>query len=131
MTPGTLAQMRKRLPDCELVLYADIVSGTVLASDSRLVYPQENLDTLCVCARGFLTAPRLASHDTTGEAVFRTPTATRVFMRAYGDPCEALVCVCGPKTDLAAVLDAMREALAEAAPDNGSNVVAFREAMSK
>ncbi|MFW5641567.1 MAG: hypothetical protein ACOCY0_02260 [Roseicyclus sp.] len=131
MTPDTLAQLRTRLADCELVLYADIASRTVLASDARLNHPQENLDTICACARAFLNAPRLASHEVTAEAVFRTPTSTRVFMRALADPSEALACVCGPAADLASVLETMRDALAEAAPDFGGNVIAFREAMGK
>ena len=132
MTPEILRQLRKRLPDCELVLYADVASGTVLASDARLVHPQENLDTICICARAFLNAPRLASHDLTNEAVFRTPTATRVFVRAFADPCEAVACVCGPGSDVAEVLEAVRAALAEAAPDDlERNVVEFREAVAK
>lgn len=132
MTPDILRRLRKRLPDCELVLYADIASGTVLASDARLVHPQENLDTICTCARAFLNAPRLASHDLTNEAVFQTPTAKRVFLRAFADPCEALACICGPESDLAEVLAAMRAALAEATPpDYGQNVVDFREAVAK
>jgi hypothetical protein len=131
MTPDTLAQLRTRLADCELVLYADIASRTVLASDARLNHPQENLDKICACARAFLDAPRLASQEVTSEAVFRTPTSTRVFMRARVDPREALACVCGPHVDLAAVLGTMREALAEAAPDFGGNVIAFKEAVAK
>lgn len=132
MTPEILSRLRNRLPDCELVLYADIASGTVLASDTRLVHPQENLDTICACARAFLNAPRLASHDLTNEAVFQTPTAKRVFLRAYSDPCEALACVCGPESDLSEILEMMRSALAEAAPEAFDvNVVEFREAVAK
>ncbi len=132
MTPEILRQLRKRLPDCELVLYADIASGTVLASDARLVHPQENLDTICACARAFLNAPRLASHDLTNEAVFQTPTAKRVFLRAFADPCEALACICGPDSDVAEIFDAMRAALGEATPDEfGLNVLDFREAVAK
>lgn len=132
MTPEILRHLRKRLPDCELVLYADIASGTVLASDARLAHPQENLDTICACARAFLNAPRLASHDLTNEAVFQTPTAKRVFLRAFADPCEALACICGPESDLAEVLDAMRAALSEAAPEDfGENILDFREAVAK
>jgi hypothetical protein len=132
MTPEILRHLRKRLPDCELVLYADIASGTVLASDARLVHPQENLDTICACARAFLNAPRLSSHDLTNEAVFQTPTAKRVFLRAFADPCEALACVCGPDSDLREVLNAMRAALEEAAPQTRApNVVDFREAVAK
>jgi hypothetical protein len=131
MTPDTLAQLRKRLPDCELVLYADIASGTVLASDARLVHPQENLDVICGCARAFLNAPRLASHDLTAEALFRTPTSTRIFLRSLADPHEALACVCGPRADLKTVLETLRSALAEAAPEFGENVVEFKEAMAQ
>jgi hypothetical protein len=131
MTPDTLGHLRRRLADCELILYADISSGTVLASDSRLIYPQENLDTICACAKAFLSAPRLASHDLTDEAVFQTPTATRIFLRAHSDENEALAAVCGPRTDLAHVLREMRGALAEAAPDLSSNVIAFKEALAK
>jgi hypothetical protein len=134
MTPDTLRHLRRRLADCELVLYADISSGTVLAADSRLVYPQENLDTISDCARAFLSAPRLASHDLTSEAVFQTPTATRVFMRARADENEALVAVCGPRTDLAHVLQEMSAALDAAAGRSAAgaaNVIAFREALSK
>ena len=130
MTPDTLAQLRDRLPDCELVLYADIASKTVLASDARLVHPQENLDTICACAKAFLNAPRLDSHEVTDEVVFRTPTSIRVFMRAVADPHEALACVCGPEADLDAVLTTFREALGDAAPDMGDIASASREAMA-
>jgi hypothetical protein len=132
MTPEILRNLRKRLPDCELILYADIASGTVLASEARLVHPQENLDTICICARAFLNAPRLSSHDLTNEAVFRTPTAMRVFVRAFSDPCEALACICGPGCDLDEVLNAMRAALSEAAPDAfDETIVTLREAVAK
>lgn len=131
MTPDTLAQLRSRLPACELILYADIASGTVLASNARLVHPQENLDTICACAKAFLNAPRLASHEVTDEAIFKTPTSIRVFMRAVADPHEALACVCGPDADLDSILTLFREALSDAAPDLGENVIAFREAMAQ
>jgi len=131
MTPDALSKLRKRLPDCELLLYADVASGTVLVSDTRLVHPQENLDTICACARAFLNAPRLSSHDLAGEVVFRTPTSTRVFMRALADDKEALACVFGPGVDLKSVLEAMRTALADAAPEFGQNVIAFKGARAQ
>lgn len=131
MTPVTLRQLRKRLADCDLLIYADIASNTVLAHDSRLSHPQEQLDSICAVARAFLSAPRLASHDLTSESVLQTPTTTRVFLRAHADPNEALICVCGPKVDVEQVMREMNAALLEAAPELSSNVVTLREVNSK
>jgi hypothetical protein len=132
MTPEILRNLRKRLPDCELVLYADIASGTVLASEARLVHPQENLDTICICARAFLNAPRLSSHDLTNEAVFRTPTAMRSSCAPSPIPARRWPASAGPDCDLDEVLNAMRAALSEAAPDAfDETIVTFREAVAK
>jgi hypothetical protein len=96
------------------------------------VHPQENLDTICICARAFLNAPRLSSHDLTNEAVFRTPTAMRVFVRAFSDPCEALACICGPgqRPRRGAERHARRPGGGRAGrPDE--TIVTFREAVAK
>lgn len=111
MTPKALQQFRARLPDCELALYADIRSGTVLLKDGVLRYPQEYLDALCACAALLYRDSPEFDGAVADPILFFGPTGGRAFFRAPDDPSEALCCICGPGTDVSVLLEEGRALL--------------------
>lgn len=111
MTPKALAEFRARLPACELAVYADIRSGTVLLKDGVLRYPQEYLDALCECA-ALLFRDNPEFDGTAADPIFFFgPTGGRAFFRAPDDPTEALCCICGSDTDISVLLEEGRALL--------------------
>lgn len=112
MTPKALADFRERLPDCELAVYADIGSGTVLLSNGTLRYPQEYLDALCECAAQLFRQGVEFEGASADPILFFGPTGGRAFFRSPQDPSEALCCICGPATDVSRLLDLARELFA-------------------
>lgn len=112
MTPSALADFRSRLPDCELVVFADIGSRTVLGSDGALRYPQEHLDALCdTAAELFRDGPDLGAGPVE-HVMFVSATGSRVFLRAANSPREALCCIGAPAMDFTVLLAEGRAALA-------------------
>lgn len=111
MTADDLARLRADVPECELALFADIESGTVLAVASALKHPQEDLDALCT------EAARLFADSGTFEdaepecAVLLTATGCRAFFRDPAEPGEALCCLCAPGVPPERLLEAGRGAL--------------------
>jgi hypothetical protein len=114
MTPNALADLRARLPGCELAVYVDFASETVLGSDGDLRYPQEHLDALCRCAATLFAHDDETGAPASGHAVFLSETGARVFLRAPDAGSEALCCICAPDTDFAAALPGVRQMLAGA-----------------
>lgn len=114
MTPKALSEYRAKLPDCELAVYADIGSGTVLGSDSTLRYPQEYLDALCACAAE-LFAQTTSDEPQSDHVLFFSATGSRAFFRSMSDPNEALCCICAPGVDLARLMAESRAAMGAAA----------------
>ncbi|NKX44435.1 hypothetical protein [Roseicyclus persicicus] len=114
MTPDTLARLRRAVPACSLVVWADIDKGTVLAADGDLAYPQEHLDALGACAAQLLEVAAPGSGRQPDSALFAGPTGCRVFFRVPGAPAEAICCLGGPVADPPALLDRLRGALAAA-----------------
>ncbi len=109
MTPDALANLRTELPGCELALYADFESGTVLSSDGLLRYPQEYLDALCECA-----AQLFGQGDAELEhAIFQSSTGVRGFFRASNAPNEAFCCICEPGVDASKLLRDVPAALGD------------------
>ncbi|MBF9035443.1 hypothetical protein HKCCE2091_14445 [Rhodobacterales bacterium HKCCE2091] len=109
MTPRALSEFRSRLPGCDLVVYADIASRTVLASDGALRYPQEYLDALCLSAAELLAPGSGLGGEPAAEVLFLTETGARAFFRAPDATGESLCCICAPEID---VTDLRREARA-------------------
>lgn len=109
MTPAALSQFRAQLPDCELAVYADIGSGTVLSSDGALRYPQEYLDALCACAAELFQPG--ADDSASDHVMFMNATGSRLFFRSKEEPNEALCCICAPDVDLARLMNVSRAAL--------------------
>ncbi|MEM9757164.1 MAG: hypothetical protein AAF914_14270 [Pseudomonadota bacterium] len=112
MTPHRLADFRTSVPACELAVYADIATRTVLLADGALRYPQEYLDALCECAAQLFEGGIDFDGDPIDPIVFFGPTGGRVFLRAPEEQGEALCCICGADADVTALLAAGRAALA-------------------
>ena len=115
MNPTALADLRARIPGCELAAYVDFVSETVLGADGDLRYPQEHLDALCRCAAVLFAQAAGCADPDAGQVVFLGETGARVFLRAPGASNEALCCICGPGTDFAGALHGVRQLMAGAA----------------
>ncbi|MEM6609804.1 MAG: hypothetical protein AAF689_14645 [Pseudomonadota bacterium] len=115
MTPEALADFRAQLPQCELAVYADIRSGTVLLTDGALRYPQEYLDALSECAAQlFAEAPAFDDHVIDPVLIFG-PTGGRAFFCSSVDPSEALCCLFGTGADITKLLAAGRALVSPAA----------------
>jgi hypothetical protein len=111
MTPQELRTFRTDLPDCELALYADIGSRTVLGADSALRYPQEYLDALCGCAADLFGALPGIERDKVDHVVFMGQTGGRVFVRNPASPGEVLCCICAADAGATQLVSAARSAL--------------------
>ena len=111
MTPQALKEFRQSQPQCELAVYADLASGTVLGADGALRYPQEILDALCACAAAVFDAGLQTGDSLTDHVYFAGASGTRGFFRSPAEPTEALCCICTPDVDAARFLNAARAAL--------------------
>lgn len=115
MTPHALNAFRSRVAECELAVYVDLHSRTVLSSDGALQFPQEYLDALCACAADlFAAAPEGAGP--VEHVLFVSPTGSRSFFRNPADPNEALCCIGAAEVAVEPLIVAARAALAGAGP---------------
>lgn len=114
MTPQALKAFRIRVPDCELAVYADLGSGTVLGADGALRYPQEYLDALCAGAAVLFDAAPGNGEGPVEHVLFQGPTGSRGFFRRLDEPQEALCCICAPGVATARLIAEARVALAKA-----------------
>ncbi len=111
MTPSALNAFRKKLADCDLAVYVDLGSRTVLSSDGALHYPQEFLDALGASAADlFEAAPKV--ERPVEHVLFLSPTGCRGFFRGPSDPNEALCCICSAEVSMEQLIDNARSALA-------------------
>lgn len=111
MTPHDLKAFRTGTPACELAVYADIGSRTVLGSDSALRYPQEYLDALCGCAADLFDAAPADGAAPVDHVIFLSPTGGRAFVRNATEPDEVLCCLCSPDVAADRLISAARAAL--------------------
>lgn len=116
MTPDLLAEVRARIPHCTLAVWADMESGTVLAGNADLHYPQEYLDALGSCAAVMLGLPGPQGEMLPDEAVFLSATGSYAFIRASDATGEALCCLCGPIIRPDVLISSMREAMGNTTP---------------
>ena len=115
MTPTALNAFRRKLADCELAVYVDLQSCTVLSSDGALRFPQEYLDVICACAADlFEAAPEAAGP--VEHVLFFSPTGSRSFFRNVADPNEALCCICSADADVKTLIENARAALVGEVP---------------
>ncbi|KAB2886447.1 MAG: hypothetical protein F9K34_02255 [Albidovulum sp.] len=111
MTPSALNAFRRKLTDCELAVYVDLESRTVLSSDGALHFPQEYLDALCACAADLLASgPK--REGPVEHVLFLSPTGSRMFFRNLAEPNEALCCICAAEVAVGTLIDTARAALA-------------------
>ncbi len=111
MTPTALNAFRRKVTDCELAIYVDLDSRTVLSSDGALHFPQEYLDALCRCAADlFDAAPK--GEGQVDHVLFMSPTGSRSFFRNLAEPNEALCCMCAAEVAVETLIENARAALA-------------------
>jgi hypothetical protein len=94
-----LYAFRERIPGCSVVLFADLSTGMVLASNSAEKIPQEKLDALCLDACDALKSVEAAAvaevafgcQGAEPDVAFRTDgRLVKCFVRLPGQVEEAL-----------------------------------------
>lgn len=111
MTPDALGKLRGRLSDCDVLIYADLHSRTVLSTDGAVRHPQEQLDALCHAAADLFAASEGTRSDGLPHIFFLSPTGGRAFFRNTKEPSEALCCIFGPDADVDTLFREIRAAL--------------------
>lgn len=110
-----LASVTVAFPQARTVVFADLSSSTVLASQGQPSITQEHLDRLCREARASFDDPLFGlSMQAFGEphsAVVMGPDSLRVFLRSETDPADALCCICDHGIDLAGFVAKLRQTL--------------------
>lgn len=100
MSADPLAEVRAELNECEIVLFADLGTGTVLAWDAAVKWPQEQLDAVCGLASAALDFGRHDGAEPATTAVLVRPTGIHLFVRATPDAAEVLCAVFAPHAAL-------------------------------
>ncbi|MCC1493799.1 hypothetical protein [Cognatishimia sp. F0-27] len=107
MSTKPLQMFRSALPGCEIAVLTDVSTGTVLAWDGSVKWPQEALDALCAQARQVLAlGQRRAPLHEPQTAVLATALGVQCFLRAAPGAQEVLCCVLASGSDVDAALDA-------------------------
>lgn len=110
-----LATVTAGFPAARAVVFADLSSSMVLASQGRAEVTQELLDRLCRQARASFDDPLFGlSVQAFGEprcAVVMGPETVSVFVRSETDPADALCCLCDHGIDLAGFVAKLRDTL--------------------
>ncbi|MGB5557921.1 MAG: hypothetical protein WBN04_07900 [Paracoccaceae bacterium] len=112
-----LKALREEFAECQVVALADLSSGIVLCVSAKDKQPQERLDALCATAAelldgktavSFANALELPQVSAVRQSVVTTQSETIIFLRSPADTPEALICVCSPTIDVAAMLEAAK-----------------------
>ena len=117
-----LKNLRAEVAGCELAAFTDLSSKMVLCVSAGGRRAQEELDELSEIAVTVMegtvaeSAMFLLQDSKPASAVLMTNVDLRVFLRSPNSAHEALICVCSPQTDIAAVMDRGRSALDQIAP---------------
>ena len=111
MTPLALQRLRERIPECELVLYTDLLSRTVLGADGAVRYPQEHLDVLCQCCADLFEAAQNDLCESCDHVLFFGPNGGRGFFRNLSEPGEALCCIFSSAVDVDYLVQSIKDAL--------------------
>lgn len=115
-----LDEMRTGLAGCSLVAFADLSSQLVLCTSAVSKPVQEELNALSQAAdlalNGAVAESASGVWSDNAEppaetAMLLTGSEARVFLRAPGNPNEALVCVCAPDVPLDTVVNSGRNTL--------------------
>ncbi|ABD57064.1 hypothetical protein [Jannaschia sp. CCS1] len=105
MTSEALAEFRVQVPACQLALWSDIRSGTVLAVDGTLDHPQEYLDAFSSMAAQALSLPGPRS-DEAACTFAANATGLHLFVTGAAIPGVALTCVMALDADVDQIEDA-------------------------
>ncbi len=108
-----LAAFRSGHSSCDVALWIDIEARIVLAVDSDLLHPQENLDAMCTSAVEALNLPPLDNDAPPHQIMFSDRTRAGVVLRDLANPSQALMCTCSPGVDLPALAKAMATFLSD------------------
>ena len=115
-----LDTLRSDVPGCTIAAFADLSSRLVLTSSASSKPMQDELNSLSAAAAEALDGALAEGSgpiwggdgtDKPDVAMLLTGQEARVFLRSPDNVAEALVCVCAPDSDIAAVLNSGREAL--------------------
>lgn len=107
MTNEELAQFRTHYQGCELILFADLSTLTILGSDSAIRLGQEHLDALCDTAHAIFSR----CTDVTRACICK-PGGRRLFLRAHPGAVEVIAGVFDHQVDLGHASQAAHEMLA-------------------
>lgn len=106
-----LDAMRADVQGCALVAYTDLSSSLVLCTSAASKPVQEEMNALSQAAQLALDGayaegaePTWGGTSPAEISVLMTGAEARLFLRAPGNPAEALVCVCAADTDLDAAV---------------------------
>lgn len=105
VTTKVLASFRSQVPECNLALWSDIRSGTVLSVDAALDYPQEYLDAFSNMATQALSLPRRTDQDGTC-VIAANASGLQLFATGIAMPGVALTCLASLDADIANIQSA-------------------------
>lgn len=113
MVVDELNSLRKAVPGCDVVAFADLSTQMVLVTSSDRSIPREEMDALS--AEGSAVLGRSKDGPLglgrPGSAVVATSTGLRIFLRASAEPSDALCCIAKSDLDVAAFLAQARPCL--------------------
>ena len=118
-----LTTLRSDVPGCSIAAYADLSSGIVLSSSAAVPPAREDLDALAAAATETLDgavaegASQSIGEEPPESAIAMSTRDLRVFLRAPGNPSEALICVCAAGSDVAQIVERGRSTLDRIASD--------------
>lgn len=114
MTRHLFKEFRAGFPACEIVVLTDLSTGTVLAWDSALKWPQDDLDALCARTGRLLRIGARGNPDEQASfAMLAHPGGTQIAVPAGGTRPEALCGVFAPGAPLDGVADTLARLCAE------------------
>ena len=114
MTIDALKSFRQKIAGCEIAVLMDLSTGTVLAWDSDLKWPQEELDDLCdLAARLLTTGPVFGPGQGRTRAILARETGCHIFQRVSPTGGEVFGCVLAPEAAMHGVFDALAPVLGD------------------
>lgn len=120
MVSDELDALQSRFPDCETLAYADLTTGMVLVTNRATPLERHGLNRLCADAALVLgaaeTAPPFGTSPAT-SAVVSDQDGVSLFLRAEGQPGDALLCVGRGGLDLATFIPEARACLQRISED--------------
>lgn len=107
MVSDELDALQSRFPVCETLAYADLTTGMVLVTNSTTPLERHGLNRLSADAALLLGAaddtPPFGT-QVPASAIVSSQDSVSLFLRAEGQPNDALLCVGGGDLDLAAFI---------------------------